>query len=469
MRSGKILAEDDPNVLLKRYETTHLEEVFLKLCHLKTNDNDSNQLNGISRGIGGQRLSFCENIIIDDFIEEDIGLSSIYLNKTNQALFIKNNCLTNKSEELKNNSIHCISLTKRDVDRQRLSSNFTFVSIRNSRFVDKSSALFHKNIKRITRKKSHLLFEIILPTLLLLVVYISVGDGPKGLNLAICDEELNNNITDGLGQLFVKCISNERFNLINYNSVEEALDSVKSGESWAAVIINERFTGALISRVRYMSETDHKSFEESLIRVHIDRSNQVNGILIEDHLLQASIDFIGVVLNRTNTNPDLLKIPLMFEEPVYGNRIHSFREFLLPGFYIVTIFYTTAYITANMFLEERREGLLERNFVAGITTLEILLSTLLTQFFILCFQILFILLLIYIIFNGQTTGSLTLFIALILSQGFCGVLMGLVISIVISDAIIGTLVLNWTYLSSMVTCGAIWPISNMPPVMQFIF
>ena len=38
MRSGKILAEDEPNLLLNKYESNNLEDVFLKLCHSETNE-----------------------------------------------------------------------------------------------------------------------------------------------------------------------------------------------------------------------------------------------------------------------------------------------------------------------------------------------------------------------------------------------------------------------------------------------
>jgi len=37
MRDGKLLAEDNPNLLLNRYDLPNLEEVFLKLCYLENN------------------------------------------------------------------------------------------------------------------------------------------------------------------------------------------------------------------------------------------------------------------------------------------------------------------------------------------------------------------------------------------------------------------------------------------------
>ena len=43
MRSGKILAEDEPNLLLNKYESNNLEDVFLKLCHSETEDLNSEE------------------------------------------------------------------------------------------------------------------------------------------------------------------------------------------------------------------------------------------------------------------------------------------------------------------------------------------------------------------------------------------------------------------------------------------
>ena len=62
MRNGTILAEDEPNILLNKYFSSNLEEVFLKLCD--SEDNKNNNYYGIET-----QNNCYENEIIDETIE----------------------------------------------------------------------------------------------------------------------------------------------------------------------------------------------------------------------------------------------------------------------------------------------------------------------------------------------------------------------------------------------------------------
>lgn len=45
MRSGRLLAEESPSVLLSMYRCTSLEEVFLKLSRKQATSKEANELN----------------------------------------------------------------------------------------------------------------------------------------------------------------------------------------------------------------------------------------------------------------------------------------------------------------------------------------------------------------------------------------------------------------------------------------
>ena len=160
------------------------------------------------------------------------------------------------------------------------------------------------------------------------MILFSVGSGPTDLKLAIFNEELNNNVSTGWGQLFVNSINKKVFTLKEFNTFEEAMDSVKSGKTYALIDINERFTKALRLRALYGSNADEETLEESQIRVHIDWTNQMIGLQIERHLYEAIMKFGEEVAKQTKMSVHSIKIPLSFEDPVYGIRSESLREFI---------------------------------------------------------------------------------------------------------------------------------------------
>ena len=482
MRNGKILAEDDPNLLLDRHFSATLEEVFLKLCHLESNSND----NSIDFEIKGKTQTSCyENGLIRDLKtgdskakeeEEVLSKSNHKLSnlKDNDKTLIDDNADQSLKGIEKDNCVYLKITDETTEDNNKSGSDCsqnllteTAVGLRNPRFRGKCSALLHKNFKRLSRNWGQLIFFIFLPALQMALLLVSISEGPSDLNIAIYNEEVINNVNTGWGQLFVNSIDNKTFNLIDYKTFDSAIESVALGHSYAAIDINDRFSKALRLRHIMGSAADEETIAESQIRVHIDWSNQAIGVQIERYLYEAMAKFAEEVANKTDSNPDSVKIPLVFETPVYGKRDESMRDFVFPGCYVLLAFFSTGAVTAHLILEERSDGLLERSLVAGVTAFEFLLSHALTQFLILCFQIAFMLLMPFVMFGRQITGSLTLLIALALSQGFCGIAFGLMISAICSDIIYAAMFTICLFFVSIILGGVFWPIENMPSLLRY--
>ncbi|XP_054155163.1 ABC transporter G family member 20-like [Oppia nitens] len=342
----------------------------------------------------------------------------------------------------------------------------TTVRIKNSRFTGRCWALLAKNFRRLSRNWGQLVFFIILPALELALLLVSISSGPIGLDLAVFDEERVNNRTaasNNWGKLFIDCLDDNRtFNIRYFDTFDAAYHSVQSGQSYALIDINERFSKALRLRYVYGNDVDEETVSESQIRVHIDWSNQALGAQIERIFYEAIKRFAEAVAIRSQANPESIKIPLAFERPVYGSRDESMRDYVLPGCYVLLAFFATSAVTGHLIMDERRDGLLERSLVAGITAFEFLLSHTLTQFLILCLQIAFMLLMPFLLFHRQLTGPLWVLIALALSQGFCGIAFGLMISALCSDIIYAAMFVICMFFVSIIIGGCFWPIENMP-------
>ena len=445
MRSGKILAEDEPNLLLDKYVSTNLEEVFLKLCDSDDNDNKNNSFD-----IEIQNNCY-ENAIIDEFIESN--------GKPTEPVIppIDQNKLGDNFVKKTEHSVvdHCLTNNKIELGKS-------------SKFIDKVSATSNRNIKRLTRNWTQLIFFVLCPAFEFGMVLYCVGSGPTGLKLAIFNEELQQNISSGWGQLFVNSIDDKIFTLKEFHSFEEAMNSVESGQTYALIDINERFSKSLRLRALYGMDADEETLEESQIGVHIDWTNQLIALQIERHLFEAVLKFGEEVAKELKTNSDLIKIPLSFEEPVHAVRTESYRNFILPSTLIILFYFRVTMISSHLILEEQKDGMIERSFVAGITALDFLVSHVLTQVCVVLSQLLFMIMILVIVLSEPFTITLILMIALLVSQGLCALAFGSMVAILCEDLLYATMMNMSTFFIGLMIGGVFWPIENIPQVLQFL-
>jgi len=114
------------------------------------------------------------------------------------------------------------------------------------------------------------------------------------------------------------------------------------------------------------------------------------------------------------------------QPPVYGEMGLSFTDFMGPG--IITTYVHSSWIslqlwcnscllsaprsstalgisiglTAVVLIQERKEGLIDRTWVAGVNVTEVIASQVITQFFILLVQILLMLVFVLFVFKVNT-------------------------------------------------------------------
>ena len=437
LRNGKILAEDKPEILLDKFDSFDLEDVFYKLCN--TEDNKSkfsievpNELNsGIIQSIN--RQSDKAERIFD--IEEICGKTDN--NKLDNGIF------DNHEED--------------QCTKKLLISNFS----------NKIYALSNKNAKRLTRKCIQFIFYLLFPSIQFALILYSVGGQPTGLKLAIYNEETVNNISNSWGQLFIDSINRDIFKLQEFNSFEIALDSVKSGQNYAAIDINDRFSNALRLLSIFGRDADEETIEESKIRVHIDWTNQMIGNMIESYLYDALIKF-GKLVEKSNTIINSIEIPLSFENPIHGIRTESLRNFILPSAFLILFFYAITTISSNLILEDQKDGLFDRSIVAGISALDYIVSHIVLQFIIIFLQALFMISILNYVSSKTISKALITIMTLMISQGFCGVAFGMMVAIIFNDLLYSSIILMISLFAVLVMSGVFWPIVNMPYTLQFI-
>ena len=58
-------------------------------------------------------------------------------------------------------------------------------------------------------------------------------------------------------------------------------------------------------------------------------------------------------------------LTVVFDDPVYGERAPDFTEFMAPGMIILIMYFLAMALTAEVFIIERKDGLIDRQAVQG--------------------------------------------------------------------------------------------------------
>ena len=120
---------------------------------------------------------------------------------------------------------------------------------------------------------------------------------------------------------------------------------------------------------------------------------------MQNVLLNSTQLFLKDVLSKHKFDPALADPPVIVESPIYGTQVQRFLNFAAPGMMISIIFFLAIGLTALIFVVEKKEGLLDRSWIAGVTTVEVMLAHIIVKFFIQFIQIILMVLFADVIFE----------------------------------------------------------------------
>ena len=83
----------------------------------------------------------------------------------------------------------------------------------------------------------------------------------------------------------------------------------------------------------------------------------------------------------------------------------TFTEFMAPGVILSITYFMAVGLTSISFIIERKEGLLDRSWIAGVTSLEVMLAHVVAQFVVMVVQVGFVLVFMLLVFQ-VTDGSM---------------------------------------------------------------
>ncbi|KAG9344198.1 hypothetical protein JZ751_010867 [Albula glossodonta] len=421
MRNGSLLAEAPPEAVMKQHSTATLESAFLQLCESSDQILSKHSASHDSRQKEGSQSS--------------------------------ESCQEESRPILRSRSSLSPEEPKFTVDWK----------VRVKHVVPKwrnIAALMIKTMVRMKRLPGFLCFQFLLPVIQISLMCLCIGGDPRGIPVAVVNNETSES---SLSQSLLSFLDNSSVQQVPLTH-SEAFAGIRNGEYWGVLGFGKNFSSYLRKRM-FQPRVSLEVVEGGSVHVWQDFTNQQIALMLQKKLQEA---FQAFVQNKLGSMAYLASLPIKFEEPIYGSNHTDFTTFVTPGAILSITFYLAVGLTALSFVLERKEGLLDRCWVAGVSSLETMLAHLFSQLFVISVQIILLLLFILLVFKIPNEGSLVLVIALIVLQGVTGISFGLVISAAIDDEQSANQAALGIFYPNLIISGIIWPVECIPYPLRYI-
>lgn len=328
-----------------------------------------------------------------------------------------------------------------------------------SSWISSLLAVIWKNYIRLKRNPPVLIFEFILPAVQVILFCLCIGGDPFDVPLAVVNDE----VIPQASRFFLDAIDKKAIRQVPFDNLSMAIESVRRGETWGAIHIPDRYTQYLQERLTHPADITNETLTNGTINIYPDLTNLHLALAMENTFREAFIKFARDTLNMFGYDPEAAELPIRVEEPVYGTlKRNGYLEFMAPGVVISITYVMATGLTALAFILEKRDGLLERSLVSGVTTSQILLAHASVQVLVMIIQISLVLAFTFFVFEIPSNGPFFWVVLLILLQGCTGMGFGLLVSAVCEEENTAVMMLVGTFYTNLILAGIIWPLEAMP-------
>ncbi|EDQ87774.1 uncharacterized protein MONBRDRAFT_9617 [Monosiga brevicollis MX1] len=258
-----------------------------------------------------------------------------------------------------------------------------------------------------------LVFEFVLPAIQIILFCLAIGRDPTGLNVAIINEDVGANLTDShvsYSTQFLSHLDHKTFNQVTCTSVDEALHKVERGEAWAMYHFGVNYTQDVLERVANIFTADEALINASQIHIAMDNTNEQISVVLVEKTMEAYEACVFA--------PCITAHSLRLTRSSWHTSVHSKPS---DGVRLVSITFAQAIgLTALAFVMDRKDGMTDRAWVAGVVPSEIILAHVGTQMLVLVGQLILVLIFTLLVFKLPLHGSLLLVILLLLLLGTSG-------------------------------------------------
>ncbi|EDW63587.1 ABC transporter G family member 20 [Drosophila virilis] len=345
-------------------------------------------------------------------------------------------------------------------------------------------ALMTKNFVQLFRQPSGIIFMLMFPIIQLSCFYLAIGKTPTNLELGVYSGEVESYsecFDDNLKTIY-KANDSCHFNKLSCRYIRELGDDVATRKYYpteAAALADAKraLTVGYIYFAHNFSDSVYELIEDGVhasdgavdhaeLTVHIDMTDQQVAYFMQRKLRDKFSTFMNSVVQDCNVSAALVKLPVQFQDPIYGSTDIEFQQYCAPGVVMTMVFFLATLMTAAVFISERMDGIWDRTLLAGVSATEMLWAHLLTQLIIMALQSFEVIMYIGIVFDTYNNGDTTTLIGLLTLTAFCGMLFGLFISVFCKSHTEANFVATGAFYPMIILCGLLWPLESMPRFLQ---
>jgi ABC-2 type transport system permease protein len=313
-----------------------------------------------------------------------------------------------------------------------------------------------KEFRQIRRDARSLMFMIFLPAFMLLLFGFALNFDVKHIPLAVVDQDASLASRDLI----------DRFRTTEYFDLKAVLARTAEIDP---IMAREDIRVALIIPVRFAA--DLLAGRSPSVQVIVDGSNAMSGT--------TAAGYVGAILQRYSEEVTLealarrglgdVALPVASEVRIWYNPELRSAKFLIPGLMAFILMVIVTVSTAFSIVREKERGTMDQIRVSSLRPLELILGKIIPYVVMSLGSAHLVLLLGEVLFGVGIRGSYPLLLAAMLLFLVGALGQGLLISTVTrTQQVAFLLAVLTTMLPTFILSGFVFPIRNMPPVVQAV-
>lgn len=311
-----------------------------------------------------------------------------------------------------------------------------------------------KEFRQIARDRRSLFLLLVLPAFLLIMYGYALNFDVKHLALAVLDQEKSQRSRDFLDLFLHTEYFDLKFDLDNMKQID---DLMGKGEVQVTLVIPSDFSRSLLAG------------SESPVQVIIDGE--------ETGIAGTAIGYVSAIAQSYSTRLVLetmktaghgdFQLPVDYHPRIWFNPDLRSVRFLIPGLMAFILMITVVISTSFSVVREIERGSIEQLVVSPLRPAELIIGKTIPYALISFLSAHSVLLFGYLLFDVSIKGSYAWLLIGILFFLLCGLGLGLLISTIASTQQVAfMLAIITTMLPTFILSGFVFPIRNMPPIVQ---
>lgn len=313
-----------------------------------------------------------------------------------------------------------------------------------------------KEFIKIRRDRRTMVYIIILPIAMLLLYGFGMRFDVTSVPVAILDYDRSQTSRDFLERFFT---SGYFVRVADTNSYSQLEDHLNSGRARLGVVIPPDFGRKITLR------------EKTKVQTLVDGTDSNTASIALGYFTGISQTYsVDLILDRLRhiTYPPPFDVPAVnIDSRVWYNPDLKSSHFVVPGIIAIIMMMVGAIMTAITIVQEKEMGSIEQLIVSPVRPVELVVGKIIPYIVLAMLDMVLIMAVAYLVFGVPVKGSLILlfFMAFLYLTNVLGI--GVVVS-TLTDTVQSAMLFAFllSMLPSILLSGFVFPIENMPAVLQ---